>query len=144
MRVPRLLAAALFTTAVAACAGPSSRIKKSQAEFDAYPPAVQQKIRAGQVDVGFTDRQVTMALGRPDRIYTRKTAAASQDVWAYGGPGDGPRVGVGMGLGMGTAVGPGFYGGGVGLATEPEVDRGERVRVVLHDGIVVAVESRRQ
>lgn len=138
------MAAALLAAAFAACAGPRSRIKKSRAEFDSYPAAVQQKILAGQVDVGFTDRQVAMALGRPDRVYARKTAAAQQEVWAYGGPGDGPRAGIGMGLAMGAPGGPGFYGGGVGLATDPEIDRGERVRIVLQDGVVVAVESRRQ
>ena len=142
MKASRFAAAALFAAALAACSGPASRIKKHQADFDSYPPEIQQKIRAGEVEVGFTDRQVAMALGRPDRIYARKTAASQQEVWAYGGPGGGPRVGVGMGIGMGG--GPGYYGGGMALATEPEIDRGERVRVVFQDGVVVAVESRRK
>ena len=132
------MTAALFATALAACSGPQSRIKKHQADFDSYSPAIQEKIRAGQVDVGFTDRQAAMAMGRPDRTYTRKTASAQQEVWAYGGGGS--RVGVGLGLGMGG--GPGFYGGGVGISSDPGVDRGERVRIVLQDGVVVAVESR--
>jgi hypothetical protein len=143
MKAFRFLAAAFTATALAACSGPRSRIKASQGEFDAYPPAVQQKIRAAQVDVGFTNRQVAMALGQPDRVYSRKTAGAQQEVWAYGGPGGGPRVVAAPELGMGTAVEPGFYSG-VGLATDPEVDRGERVRVIFQDGLVVAVESRRR
>ena len=142
MKAERFLAAALVATALAACAGPSSRIKKHQAEFDAYPADVQQKIRAGQVDVGFTDQQAAMALGRPDRIYARKTAAAQQEVWAYGGGGS--RVGVGLGLGMGAGAGPGFYSGGIAVDSEPGIDRGERVRVVLQSGVVVAVESRQK
>jgi hypothetical protein len=143
MNAERLLLAGLLAAALAACAGPSSRIKKHQAEFDAYPADVQRKIRAGQVDVGFTDQQVALALGRPDRIYERKTANAQQEVWAYGGA-YGSRVGVGFGLGMGG--GPGFYGGGggVGVETEPGIDHGERTRVVLQNGVVVAVESRQK
>jgi hypothetical protein len=143
MKAFRFLTAALFVATLTACAGPRSRIKNSQAEFDSYPPAVQEKIRAGQVDVGFTNRQVAMALGQPDRVYARKTASAQQEVWAYGGPGGGPTVVAAPQLGMGTAVEPGYYSG-VGLATDPGVDRGERVRVVLQDGVVVAVESRRK
>ena len=125
----------MFAAALAACAGPQSRIKKHQAEFDSYPPAVQQKIRAGQVDVGFTDRQVALAMGRPDRVYAQKTATARQEVWLYGG---GPHVGMGMGFGMG--IGP----GAVVVDSGPDIDPGERVRVVLQDGVVVSVEDRRR
>lgn len=141
MKVERLLLTALFATVLAACAGPSSRIKKHQSEFDAYPADVQKKIRVGQVDVGFTDQQVALALGRPDRIYARKTAAATQEVWAYGGA-YGSRGGLGLGLGMGA--GPGFYGGDLSADSEPGIDRGERTRVVLQNGVVVSVENRQK
>lgn len=137
MKDSRAAAALLLALAFSACAGPRSRVKKHQAEFDAYPPAVQRKILDGQVDVGFTDRQVALALGRPDRIYSRKTAGGQQEVWAYG-VGAGPRVGVGFGFG--GHMGPGFYGSGI--AVEPPVDRGARLRVVFQNGVVVAVESR--
>jgi hypothetical protein len=139
MNAGRLLLTALVATVLAACAGPSSRIKKHQAEFDSYPADVQRKIRAGQVDVGFTDQQVALALGRPDRIYERKTAAVQQEVWAYGGS-YGSHVGVGFGFGMGG--GPGYSAGGVMIDPGPGIDHGERVRVVLQNGVVVAVESR--
>ena len=142
MKSSRLAAAALIEAALAACAGPSSRIKKHQADFDSYPPKIQEMIRAGQVDVGFTDQQVSLALGRPDRVYSRKTAAAQQEVWAYGGGGAGPRVGVGVGMGGGA--GPSFYGGDIALESEPDIDRGERVRIVFQNGVGVAVESRRK
>jgi hypothetical protein len=141
MKAERVLAAVLVATALAACAGPSSRIKKHQAEFNSYPPAVQQKIRDGQVDVGFTDEQVAMALGRPDRIYERKTTKAVQEVWAYGAA-SGSRVGFGVGTGMGAGAGPGYYSGGIAVDSGPGIDHGERTRVVLQDGVVVSVESR--
>ena len=139
MKTERLLLSALLAGALAACAGPSSRIKKHQAEFDSYPADVQQKIRAGQVDVGFTDQQVAMALGRPDRGYARKTADVQQEVWAYGGS-YGSHVGVGFGLGLGG--GPGYTTGGVMVDPGPGIDHGERVRGILQSGVVVAVESR--
>jgi hypothetical protein len=142
MKTKRYLSAALIVAALAGCAGPPQRIKKHQAEFDAYSPEIQQKIRAGQVDVGFTDRQVALALGRPDRVYSRKTTTADQEVWAYGGGGPGPRVGIGLGIGAGA--GPGFYSGGLSVASEPDIDRGERERVVFQNGVVIAVESRRK
>ena len=59
---------------LAACATPESRIRDNQAAFDAFPPSVQQKIRAGQADIGFTPEQVRMALGEPDHKYTRSSA----------------------------------------------------------------------
>lgn len=142
MKASRLAAAAVFAAVLAACASPSSRIRKHQAEFDSYPPGVQQRIRAGQVDVGFTEHQVSLALGRPDRIYTRETAGPKQEIWAYGGGGRGPRVGLGFGIGAGA--GPAFYNGGVAVANEPDLDLGERVRVVFQNGVVAAVESRRK
>jgi len=141
MKASRLLTAALIAIGLAACGGPNSRIKKHRAEFDSYPPDVQQKIRAGQVDVGFTDHQAAMALGRPDRNYSRKTADSQQEVWAYGSA---PAPRVGMAYGMGAGAGPGYYGGGIAVASEPDIDRGERVRIVLQNGVFVAVETRRK
>ncbi|HEX4048121.1 MAG TPA: hypothetical protein VH309_09825 [Elusimicrobiota bacterium] len=137
MKASRGAQALLIVLALAACAGPRSRVKKHRGEFDSYPPAVQRKILAGQVEVGFTDRQVALALGRPDRIYSRTTAAGRQEVWAYG-VGPGPRVG--LGFGFGGPMGPGFYGSGISVA--PPVERGARLRVVFKNGVVVAVESR--
>jgi hypothetical protein len=136
-------ALALASAAViAACATPRSRIKRHQAAFDSYPPAIRQDIRDGKVDIGFTREQVELALGRPDRTYTRKTAAAAQEVWAYGLDSGGPRFG--LGLGMGSGRGRGFLGGGVGVATGvgAEPDRGARTRIVFQDGVVVSVEKR--
>ena len=122
----------------AGCASPKYRIRRHQAAFDSYPPAVQKEIREGQVEVGFTPEQVEMALGRPDRRYDRKTAAAAQDVWAYGGSVS-PRLGLGFGMGSGGV------GGGLGVDTGVDTGFGgdERVRVVFQNGVVVSVESRK-
>ena len=140
----RLAALLALAAALAACSTPQSRIKHHQAEFDAYPPDVRQKIAAGEADVGFTREQVALALGRPDRRYTRKGIAGDQEVWLYGlGSGE-PRVSLGFGMGMG---GPGFYGGGMGLATdvggEPDPYGGARTRVTFEGDKAVRVDSRR-
>ena len=34
--------------------------------------------------MGFTSEQAVMAIGKPDRVYTQKTAASNQEVWEYG------------------------------------------------------------
>lgn len=133
-----LLLLAVLAAAVAACASPASRIKRQKAAFDAYPPAVQEKIRAGQVEVGFTPEQVALALGKPDRKYVRKTQAGAQDVWGYGAGSSRPRMGLSLGMGS-WGGGGGGYSGGVGVGSEAGHD--ERARIVFQDGRVVSVES---
>src|SRR5450432_2431031 len=88
------LVALLF---LASCSTPQSRIGDHQAEFDKFPPDVQQKISHGQVDVGFTEEMVRLALGEPDRRFTRKTEAGELDVWGY----HERRARVSFGLGFG-------------------------------------------
>jgi hypothetical protein len=133
MKLLRLaLAAALL-----ACATPQSRIKKHRAEFDAYPPSVQRKILDGQTDVGFTKAQTALALGRPDRVYTSKSAGSEQETWVYG-VGGGARLGLGFGMMSGGPVSL-----GTGIDIDPEADRDERLRVVFQDGVVARIDLRR-
>jgi len=68
---------------LAGCATPESRIRRNPELFNSFPAEVQEKVRQGQVDVGFTREMVAMALGRPDRIYSRKAESAATEVWAY-------------------------------------------------------------
>ena len=135
MKTTRLTAALLAAAALAACASPQSRIKKNRAEFDSYSPAVQKKIQDGQVDIGFTKKQAAIALGRPDRISTRKTATAVQEIWAYGRTG-GSHLGFSLGMGMGGPIGI-----GTGIGVGPEGDAQDRLRVVFQDDAVISVEN---
>lgn len=132
------IAVLLLGAALAACSSPQSRIKKNQAAFDAYPPAVQGAIREGAVEVGFTGEQVVMALGKPSRVYSQKSAGANQEVWEYG-IGGGPSVG--LGFGMSSMGGGGGYGTGVGVSSD-SMDPRARTRVILQNGVVVSVERR--
>lgn len=136
MRTAWSTAAALAAALLAGCSTINSRIQDHQAAFDASSPAVQRKIKAGQVDVGFTQEQAAMALGRPDRIFTTKTAARIREVWVYGAGGGGVRVGIGFAsfgphsaVGVGTAVGDGSGGGA-------------RLRVIFDGGVVTSVVTR--
>ena len=64
---------------LSSCATPSDRIAREPQKFASYSSAVQEKIRRGQVDVGFTEDMVLMALGKPDRRYAR----GELEVWAW-------------------------------------------------------------
>ena len=127
----------LLPLMLVACSTPQSRIDSNRAAFDTYPPEVQQKIRNGTVDIGFTPDMVRMALGDPDHRYQRTTAGGQAEIWGYAS--SSPRMSIGIG-GFG---GSGHFGGGVGVSTStgdygPPADA---LRVVFDGGKVVAVEK---
>jgi len=122
-----------------ACSTPDTRIADKRTVFDQYSPEVQQKIRAGQVDVGFTKDMVLMSLGEPARIFTRKTEAGDTDVWGYHD--NTPRISFGIGLGSGGRRSS--VGGGVEMSTggyDPE----EKIRVEFRQGLVSAIDYLKQ
>lgn len=135
MRMIRSSLMAVLVAIAAGCSSTASRIDDNQALFNSYPVDVQQQIRAGQVGVGFTPEQVTMALGKPDRAYTRQTEAGSSEVWAY--TESSPALSFGLG-GFGFGGGSTAVGGGVGVGTGGKED--DKVRVVFASGHVVSVE----
>lgn len=83
MTITRSTCALLALLFLAGCNTPGSRIKKNQALFDSFPPEAQAAIKEGRVDIGFTRPMVDIAMGKPDRIYTRRTATGTVDVLAY-------------------------------------------------------------
>ena len=129
---------ALSVLLLAACSStPQQRIDKNQAQFSSFSPAMQQKIREGKVDVGFTAEMVKLSLGDPARTFTRSTAEGTVEVWVY--TKTGPRFSFGLGVGS--------YGGGSGVSTGVGVSTGgggyepdELMRVELKAGVVTAVE----
>ena len=68
---------------LAGCETPGQRIARDPELFNAWSPAVQAAVRNGDVRIGFDKDMVTMALGRPSRIYTRTTAQGNSEVWSY-------------------------------------------------------------
>lgn len=130
---------ALFSVAclmvLAACATPDSRIADNRTAFDTFPPEIQQKIKTGQVDVGFTPEMVVMSLGEPARKFTRKTELGDTEVWSYHD--DRPKFSFGFGVG---SIGRGSsVGGGVGVSTGG-YDPDEKIRVEFRQGLVTAVD----
>ncbi len=122
---------------LAACSStPDSRIAKNQAAFARYPSGVQQKIRAGEVDVGFTPEMVRLALGEPARTFVRQTGNGSAELWVYHD--SGPRFSFGIGVGGSTGR---HSSAGVGLSTSTGgYDPEEKMRVEFREGRVTAVE----
>lgn len=68
---------------VASCASPDSRIRRNAELFETFPPEVQAAVRDGRVDLGFNQDMVFIALGKPNREYTRRTRQGEFVVWAY-------------------------------------------------------------
>lgn len=122
---------------LAGCAStPEKRIAKEQGVFDAMPAETQAKIRAGQVEVGFTSTQVLLAKGDPDRKGRRTTGAGEEEAWTY------EKKKSGLGFGVGIGGGSGGVGGGVGLSTGGRPANVE-MRVMLANGVVTAIEDYR-
>jgi hypothetical protein len=86
--------------ALAGCASPGSRVAANRADFNTWPPDVQDNVLAGRIDVGYSIAQVRMALGAPDHITTRKDSDGTSDIWAYGDRS--PRFSWGFGIGSGS------------------------------------------
>lgn len=137
MKTKSWMALAIVCALLAGCSTIDSRISKNRDAFNTYPPAVQDKIIAGKVDVGFTPEQVRMAMGEPDRVFTRTTADGTSETWAYRDRK--PRVGFGVGVGFG---GGGSFGG-VGLNTGTGYRDDEKIGVIFdRSGHVASVEER--
>jgi len=131
-----VLAALALALAFAGCSTPDSRIEKNSAAFAGYPPAVQAKIRAGEIEVGYTSDMVQLALGKPDRVIRRRTAAGESEVWIYADKS--PTFSFGVGIGGGGH----HSGGGVAVGASTDGDQDDRLRVVFDAGKVTAIERR--
>ncbi len=132
---------ALFSFALlAGCAStPDSRIDRQRGAFSRYPSEVQQKIRVGQIDIGFTGEMVLMALGDPSHKFTRQTETGATEVWVYHETG--PRFS--FGLGLGSSGRHSSVGGGLAMSTGG-YDPDEKLRVELRDGRVSEIDVRQR
>jgi hypothetical protein len=136
MKTRFLLPSLAFTLIAMGCSTVQSRIAKHRTAFEDWPAAVQEKVRAGQIDLGFTPEQVRVALGEPARTFTRTKSEGTTDVWAYRARP--PRFSVGVGLG--TSRGSTAYGGGVNVGGGDNRDE-DALRVVFAGGRVSTIET---
>lgn len=68
----------------AGCATPASRAKKNPELFQQLPAEVQTNVLAGRIEVGYSRDAVHLALGEPQRRYTRRTLdGKNSEVWSY-------------------------------------------------------------
>jgi hypothetical protein len=136
-----LLLSVLAVSLGAGCSSVDSRIARNRAEYSTWPLAVQEKVAAGKIDLGFTPEQVLMALGEPDRRFTRTTSDGTSAVWSYRDRA--PKVSFGLGLGIGGFNSRSAVGGGVMLGTGYQDD--EQLGVVFdRTGHVSAIETRQK
>jgi hypothetical protein len=129
-----LVAAGVFLTGCAST--PDSRANKNAAAVASWPADVQAKVKAGHVAVGFTQEQVRVAMGDPDRTLTRTEAQVSREVWVY--VDHGPKFSFGLGVGSGG--GGSGTSGAVGVSTGGRGPR-ELMRVVFEGDLVSAIEQ---
>ncbi len=128
----------LLLAVLSGCSSPQSRIDSNRAAFDKFPAEVQEKIRAGRIDVGYTPEMVRLALGEPARKVTRKTETGDAEIWIY--TDNKPQ----FSFGFGVASGGYRSGSAVGVSTSTggyEAD--EKARVEFRNGRVESVEFRK-
>jgi hypothetical protein len=141
MKTKMPLVISVLVLGLAGCSTVDSRIAKNREVFNTWPAAVQDKVVVGQIDIGFTPDQVRVALGEPDRVFTRTSGDGTSQVWSYRDRG--PRFGFGVGIGMGSFGSHGGSFGGVSLGTGGGYRDDEKMGIVFDAaGRVSAIETR--
>ena len=77
------VAGAVFALGLAGCSTPETRISRSPELFASLSAADQQTIKEGRVALGFTPEMVKLALGDPDRVWTRTDSSGVSEVWRF-------------------------------------------------------------
>ena len=78
-----LLGCSLGLAFLAGCNTPQTRIRSNLELFNSLAPSDQTLIQEGKVAVGFTPEMVKLAVGDPDRVYTRTEATGQSETWVY-------------------------------------------------------------
>ena len=138
MRFKTFCSFALAALLIAGCATtPQSRIERDPASFSALTPEQQQKVRDGNVGVGFDEAAVRLALGEPDRVIERESVDGSTQAWGY--------YAIAPNAYGSAYCAPGFpfYGPSYYCQAPIATQYEERTRVLFKDGKVVSVERAR-
>ena len=116
---PALALLSSLALAALACSTIDSRIEANQELFDGFSAEDQATIRAGQVEVGFSQEMVRMALGDPDETTIEIDEQGEILVWAWTKSRPGISVGIGGGSG---GYGYSGVGGGASMGTPARKD----------------------
>lgn len=73
----------LLLIALISCSTPESRIEKDPSTYSAFPAKVQNKVKEGKIDIGYTTDMVCIAWGKPDRKTESVTSKGKTEVWTY-------------------------------------------------------------
>ncbi len=79
----RLLGFLFLSLTLSGCSTIDTRIQEKSAAFVTLTPEMQDKIRLGRVEVGFSADLVYIALGTPDERSTKSTATGRTETWIY-------------------------------------------------------------
>ena len=79
----RLALILLSVLAVAGCSHVANRIQERQAVFSSLDPSTQEKLKKGEVDVGYTPDMVYIALGNPDEKHEKLLPTGVRQTWIY-------------------------------------------------------------
>jgi hypothetical protein len=79
----RRLVVALMLSLLASCSTVEDRIKEKPYAYSQLSPADQALVRSGQIRDGFTQDQVYMAWGSPDRVVTGFRHGHPFQAWVY-------------------------------------------------------------
>jgi hypothetical protein len=72
--------AALFA---AGCSTPETRIRQNPEVFNRLSASEQELIREGRVAIGFDQAMVRLAVGDPDRVWSRTDLEGATESWSY-------------------------------------------------------------
>jgi hypothetical protein len=130
-RALRSVLVAVVLLAGLACSTTGSRIAEHQEAFDAWPEHVQQNLRNGVIELGYTPEMVYVALGEPSRRVDVVTGEVAAQVWTWSRR----RPGVGVSLGGWNAVGS-HVGIGSGMSVVESGRREDLAVVEFRRGLV--------
>lgn len=63
--------------------GVASRIQEKSTVFAALTPEQQAKVKAGEIEAGFSTDMVYLALGQPSEVKTKETPDGQLTIWVY-------------------------------------------------------------
>jgi hypothetical protein len=82
-KMHRLFALASLTLLLGGCSTINSRIEEKSAAFSALDADIQNKIRLGRVEVGYSPDLVYIALGTPDERLNKTAKIGTTETWIY-------------------------------------------------------------
>ncbi|MBS0663936.1 MAG: hypothetical protein JSR48_11785 [Verrucomicrobia bacterium] len=145
MKPLMLIVLGVIAGLLAGCSTIESRIKEKAPAFAALDATTQAKIQRGVVELGYTPDMVYMALGAPEERHERKTPKGLTEVWSYQSTRE-EFAGTGL-VGYSPVVVHNPRTGARYVYLDPIYSdfyrefTQEDMRIVFHDGHVVAIEQ---